>query len=195
MHVGMTMIPEESSFDYNAAETFNTGHVDNMNFGGLYDAQVYAITSVPQGPAVDSIDFTMLHGKSSNLVGSHCDADDAKDEPLAIERMPSTEKSQSPAPIDIPSAEEDIDISDPAFALFNDVPSAPSSSSSCDMAPQDCVFGEIDLEKAFGRVELIVEEDLQQTEDLSSATIERFERLCSRLDVSSARIGFVIGDL
>ena len=194
MYVGMTTIPEENSFNYNTAEYMGTGYTDNMDVGGLYDAQVYAVTSVPEGPAIDSIDFTMLHGKSSNFVGSFSDTEDSKDEPTPIEIMPSSGKLQSPQPINIPEEEDDIDISDPALALFVDQPaSLPSSAPRDDVAPEDRIFGEIELEKAFGRLELIIDDDAaQESEELNSAALERFERLCSRLDASSARIAAIV---
>ena len=182
------MIPEESSFDYPATESANTGYTDNMDFG-LYDAQVYAVTEVPQGPAVDTMLFANLHGKSSNFVGPWPSIDDAKDEPLPIESMPSTVgKMQMPEPIETPSENLDIDASDPAFALFIDQPILSSTAPSSAVAPEDRIFGEIELEKAFGRVELIVEDESNDSAEISSATIERFERLCSRLDAASARI-------
>lgn len=194
MHVGLTMIPEESSFDYNAAGAINTGYNNsNMDFGGLYDAQVYAITSVPQGPAVDSIDFTMLHGKRSNFVNSYSDAENSKNEPAAIESIPAIDKAEMPEPLDVPSEEDDIDVSDPVFALFVDRPSCALLPMACSIAPGDGIFGEIDLEKAFGRVELIVKEDANESTEISLATIERFERLCSRLDAASASIAAITG--
>ena len=187
-NVGLTMISEESSFDYNATESANTGYTDNMDFG-LYDAQVYAVTAVPQGPAVDTMLFANLHGKSSNFVGP-CPSDhDVKDGPLPIESMPPTVgKMDMPEPIQTPSDNLDIDASDPAFALFIDQPISSSTALPCAVAPEDRIFGEIELEKAFGRVELVVEDESNDSREISSATIERFERLCSRLDAASARI-------
>ena len=184
----LTMIPEESSFDYPATESANTGYTDNMDFG-LYDAQVYAVTEVPQGPAVDTMRFANLHGKSSNFVGPCPSVDDIKDEPPTIELMPPTiGKMEMPELIENPSKDLDIDASDPAFALFIDQPISSSTAPLCAVAPEDGIFGEIELEKAFGRVELIVEDESSDSGEVSSATIEKFERLCSRLDAASARI-------
>ena len=184
----LTMIPEESSFDYTTTESANTGYTDNMDFG-LYDAQVYAVTEVPQGPAVDTMRFANLHGKSSNFVGPCPSVDDIKDEPLTIESMPpAVGKMEMPEPIETPIVDLDIEASDPAFALFIDQPIPSSTAPLCAVAPEDRIFGEIELEKAFGRVELIVEDESKDSEEISSATIERFERLCSRLDAASARI-------
>ena len=192
LHVGLTMIPEESSFDYNATG-LNNAYTNNMDFGGLYDAQVYAVTSLPQGPAVDTPEFTMLHGKTSNFVGSYTDADDAKIEPAVFERMPTAEKMEMPEPIELPSQDDDIDTTDPSFALFVDQPSTAPSSMPQTVAPADHIFGDIELDKAFGRVELVVADETENIAEVSSATIERFERLCSRLEMSSSRIAAVTG--
>ena len=191
-HVGMTMIPEENSFQYNAAESVNNGWTGgNTDFRGLYDAQVYAVTEVPQGPAVDSMDFAMLHGKSSNFVGSYSSYG-SKDEPEEIESLPvSAEKVVLPEIVERRVQDLDIDVSDPAFALFVDQPSSKPAA----VDPEDRIFGEIELEKAFGRLELVVAEDPSETQEISSATIEKFERLCSRLDAASSRVAAITSHL
>ncbi len=193
-HVGMTMIPEENAFQFNAAESANNGWTDsNMDFRGLYDAQVYAVTEVPQGPAVDSMSFAMLHGKASNFVGSYSSYG-SKDEPTEIEPMPvSAEKVVMPEIDERRSQDVDIDVSDPAFALFIDQPC--TSSKPAAVEPEDCIFGEIELEKAFGRLELVIAEDPTESQEVSSATIERFERLCSRLDAASSRVAAITSHL
>ena len=187
----MTMIPEESSFQYNAVEPANDGWTNNnVDFRGLYGAQVYAVTEVPQGPAVDSMDFAMLHGKTSNFVGSYSNYG-SKDEPAEIEPMPvSVEKATTPEVIEDRSEEVDMDVSDPAFALYIDQPRT-SSEPAAVVEPEDSIFGEIELEKAFGRLELVVAEDPNESQEVSSATIERFERLCSRIDAASSRVAAI----
>ena len=193
-HVGLTIIPEEPTFEYNATESTNTGYTDNMEFG-LYDAQVYAVTEVPQGPAVDTMKFAMLHGKSSNFVGPYPAIDDAKDAPADIDFMPAApEKVEMPEPIETPPEIVEIDVSDPTFALFVDQPASPTVTT-CTVAPEDQIFGEIELEKAFGRVELTVEEEPSESGEVGSATLERFERLCSKLDAASARVGAITAHL
>ena len=193
-HVGMTLIPDESSFQFNVAAPATNGWTDgNMDLRGLYDAQVYAVTEVPQGPAVDSMSFAMLHGKESNFVGSDSSYG-SKDEPAEIEPMPMpAEKVTAPEVIEPRPQDVDLDFSDPAFALFVDQPSY--SSRPAAMEPEDRIFGEIELEKAFGRLEIVIAEDSRETQEISSATIERFERLCSRLDAASSRIAAITSHL
>lgn len=189
-HVGMTMIPEEHTFQYNAAESTNNGWTDsNMDLRGLYDAQVYAVTEVPRGPAVDSMSFAMLHGKTSNFVGSYSGYG-SKDEPAEIEPLPVLgQKVMAPEVIEHRPQEVDIDVSDPAFALFVEQPGTPMKPAA--VGPEDCIFGEIELEKAFGRLELVIAEDPTEYQEVSSAAIERFERLCSRLDAASSRVAAI----
>lgn len=193
-HVGLTMIPEENNIQYNATESPNNRWTDsNMNFGGLYDAQVYAVTEVPQGPAVDSMSFAMLHGKTSNFVGSYS-SDDSKDEPAELEPMPALpEKVEVPEAIERRRQDADIDVSDPSFALFIDQPC--TSPKSAAIRSEDRIFGEIELEKAFGRLELVIAEDPNESQDISLATIERFERLCWRLDAASKRVAAITSHL
>ncbi|CAF9918773.1 hypothetical protein IMSHALPRED_004410 [Imshaugia aleurites] len=193
-HVGMTVIPEENRFQYNATESANNGWTDsNMDFGGLYDAQVYAVTELPQGPAVDSMSFAMLHGKRSNFVGSYS-SDESKDEPAEMPSMPVlADKVEAHEVIERRPQDVDIDASDPAFALFIDRPC--TSSPPAPMKPEDRIFGDIELEKAFGRLELVVAEDPDDCQEISSATIERFERLCSRLDAASTRVAAITSHL
>lgn len=193
-YVGMTMIPEENTFQYNATESANNRWTaNNMDFGGLYDAQVYAVTEVPQGPAVDSMSFAMLHGKTSNFVGSYS-SDDYKEEPAEIEPLPVVaEKVEVPETIERRPHDVDLDASDPSFALFIDQPC--TSSKPAIVEPEDRIFGEIELEKAFRRLELVIAEDPNESQEISSATIERFERLCSRLDASSTRVAAITSHL
>jgi hypothetical protein len=191
MHVGLTMIPEEPTFDYAARASINTGY-NNMDFGPFYTgSQVYAVTTVPQGPAVDRPNFGTLSGKSSNFVGpSPSSDDDGKDEPTAVDVIPMpVAMSNTPAPIETSSEDATIAVSDAALALFSGS-QPPSFSTSSVVAPEECIFGGIELEKAFGRIELSVDMSSDETAEaeISSTVLERFERLCARCDVLSSRV-------
>lgn len=184
-HVGLTMIPEEPTFNYTSDVPLNTGYTDNIEFGGLYDAQVYAVTTIPQGPAVDTPKFGgMLSGKTSNFVGPCALPEDEKDEQPSVNTMPvATAKSDLPAPIETPVEDASIDVSDAALALFSGS-SSPTRGSDL-VAPEDCIFGDIELDKAFGRIEL---RSAEQSTEVNSVALERFERLCARCDALSARV-------
>ena len=135
----------------------------------------------------------MLHGKTSNFVGSYS-SDDSKEEPAEIEPLPAmAEKVEVPEAIEHRPQDVDIDVSDPSFALFIDRPC--TSSKPAILKPEDRIFGEIELEKAFGRLELVIAEDPNESQEISSATIERFERLCLRLDASSTRVAAITSHL
>lgn len=178
--IGMALMPE-TNFNYPAIDSTNNAWAGNMEFS-LYDAQVFTVTELPQGPAVDEIDTGSLSGKSSNVVGSY-PADESKDEAPAIECMPATAKVEVVSDV-ANSCDVELDESDPAFALFADCPSSSPST----VKPEDDLFGDIELEKAFSRLELVVEDEVNDNSEISPVTMERFQRLCSILEATSERI-------
>lgn len=179
--IGMALVPE-THINYTAFDSTNNAWAGNMDLS-LYNAQVFTVTELPQGPAVDEIDTGILSGKSSNVVGSY-PADDCKDEAPAIERMPATSTVEAVSDAVSSCDDVELDESDPAFALFADCPtSAPSA-----VTRGDELFGDIELEKAFSRLELIVEDEAGDELEMSMVAMSRFQRLCSILDASSERI-------
>lgn len=187
--VGMILMPEPSA-DYTAFDTNNPGWTDNNMDFSLYDAQVFAVTEIPEGPSFDQLNSDILSGKSSNIVGPYAAN---KDEIPVIELMPSL-PSEAENVIEANESNDDIefDESDPAFALFAD---SLSTSQPTPLEPQEQIFGSIGVEKAFGRVELVLEDDLCDDEQVSSATMERFQRLCSIMEAASERISAVTSHL
>lgn len=180
--IGMALLPE-THINYPAFDsTNNAWAAGNMDFS-LYDAQVFTVTELPHGPAVDEIDTGILSGKSSNVVGSY-PADESKDEAPAIERMPATETVEAVSDAVSSCDDVELDESDPAFALFVDCPTSIPSA----VQPGEELFGDIELDKAFSRLEIIVEDEAADALETSTVTMERFERLCSILDASSERI-------
>ena len=181
--IGMALMPE-TNFNYAALQSNNNTWANHMDMS-LYDAQVFAVTELPQGPAVDEqLDTDVLSGKSSNVVGSYS-VEECKDEAPAIESMPAAEKAEDVSKVSSSSDDDvELDESDPAFALFIDCP--PSTVSV--PKPGDELFGGIELEKAFSRLEIVVEDESGEVCEISTATMERFERLCSILEASSDRI-------
>lgn len=183
--IGMALMPE-TNLTYPAFDSTNNAWGNNMDLS-LYNAQVFSVTELPQGPAVDEIDTGILSGKSSNIVSSYLAAE-FKDEAPAIERMPGTEKTEavSEAVSDAVSSWDDVDLdeSDPAFALFADCPPADLFT----LENSDILFGGIELDKAFGRLELVVEDEASGEFEISTVTMEKFERLCSILEASSERV-------
>ena len=190
-HVGMTMIPEHT-IDCTTFDTGNPGWTDNNMDFSLYDAQVFAVAEVPQGPSFDKLQSEILSGKSSNTVGPYA-KDDCKNDVPAIELMPNV-SSTADDPSAVDESDDDVDSEefDPAFALFAD---SPSISQPTPVEPEEQIFGSIGLEKVFGRVELIFEDDLCDDEHVSSSAMERFQRLCSSMEAASERISAVTSHL
>lgn len=202
--IGMAMIPEEPSQPSNTGDSTGYGYQNSNVNTGLYDAQVYAVTSVPD-PAFTPFEPVTLSQKSSESI--HIDT---KDAPAPIERLIPSFAHQAkdiiPAPIETYEDDEgedmiEIDESDPTFALYADHPASSSSSAATEVAPEDCIFGAIPMEKALERLELVIvppytsssssNEDLSDgnaTAEVSVATLERFQLLCCSIESSVVRV-------
>ena len=190
MHVGLAMIPEDP-YELSAAESTN----HNWAIGNVtgFDQQVYAVTSIPDEPIIDT---DSLRGKSTieplSSFGS------TKDEVPEIESIPKLLTENPPTASEPTVAEEDIDFdeSDPAFALYSDQPFTmkPTVSVQPEVDPEDRIFGDIVLEKAFGRLELVVfGHGIEDGEQLDAATIEKFDRIRLRMEDLGANIDAVTG--
>lgn len=192
-HVGMTLIPD-SALDFSTLDLNNNNNTGFItNFDRAYNhAQVFSVVDVPQGPAVDLFDTAVLSGKTSNFVGPCLSSDECKLGAPSIERMPSvheeTEEDQTSAVV---SSDAEFDESDPAFALYMDTPSPAKPTP---VAVPQLLFGDMDAEKVFARIDVFVgTEDIDGT--LSAVAMERFERMCSKLEAAFQRIGNVTSHL
>ena len=189
-YIGMTMIPEHP-VDLNGQDSTNDSWA-NMDFS-LYEASVYAVTSVPEGPSIDQLRSNNVSGKVSDPVLPLPTSSDSKLEPSLPERNPYVRESreQNPELVSL-NADADFDESDPAYALFSDCP-APMEAP---LPPNDePIFGHISLEKAFGRVELLIDDESCNTSEVSSTSVERFQRLCSSLEALSERLSSILPEL
>ncbi|KAL9101445.1 MAG: hypothetical protein Q9163_003295 [Psora crenata] len=179
VRVGLTRIPE-SPYENTGTEAGIPGWGPNESVGNMpYDAQVYALTSLPLEPVIDG---SLFSGKSTieplSSFGS-------KDDGPTIERMP---PGAPTAPLDMlppPGVEEDgeYDDSDPAFALYADRPVASEGrlAWAAEVDGEDGIFGDIAPEKAFGRLELVVPEDSVAAGGVRMAAWEKFQRIESRM--------------
>lgn len=193
----MTLVPD-NSMDFSVFDPANNAWGGNVDFG-FNNAQVFSVTELPEGPPMDSINIGILSGKASNIVGPYS-SDEAKDDAPIIERMPA-----SPPELDTTIASDvicedlELDASNPAFALFVDYPpSAQKSyaSESVSVEPDYRVFGRIDPEKAFARLDLVVHDEDQDSEGVvSSAVMARFERLCSETEAALLRVSVLTAHL
>ena len=183
-YIGMAMIPEHP-IDFNAYDTNANTWGGNMGLG-LYDTQVFAVMSIPEGPAIDELQLANLSGKPTESMYPCATISHSKEEMPLIERMPTLPPVEVRTGTSL-SADEDFDESDPVFTLYTD---SPAPAESIHPRPEQALFGHIELEKAFGRVELILEEQEEDADDatISLARTQIFERLCSSLDEISESI-------
>ena len=184
-HIGMAFIPE-NSMDFSLLNSTHNTWGGNMDFG-FNNAQVFSVVELPQGPAVDSIDIGLLSGKSSNSAGIFSSKYCKNDAPV-IERMPASDTKATRKQYSQESNDSfDFDESDPSFALFADSPA------SVQLDNEYRVFGEIEVEKALACFELVVDSDSE--DHVSTATMDRFERLCSSMDEAFDRVSSITSHL
>ena len=183
-YVGMTMIPEHPT-ELSAFEANTNAWANSMDVS-LYEPQVYAVTSLPDGPTLDQLRPSIRYEKASDSI-LPLPKEQSKMEAPVIERMPQI--TESPESTTAVADEVNFNESDPAFALYLDCPAATVSPLATFDEP---IFGNIELEKVFRRVELIIEDDATKPTEVSSATVERFQHLCSSLDALSERISLAI---
>lgn len=187
--VGMTPMPET----YTSFSTMNTAWADNMD-SGLYDAQVYAVTSMPEGPTLDQLTTDVLSGKSLSFSASFLDGD-AKQTAPAIENPPlrfGAAQSQLSTIEDLTPVDREPNVFDPSFALYDDEP--PSTESS-DSQPENIIFGSIQPEKALDRIELNIVDEGIGGGNVSAATMEKFLRFCAIMEGHSKRVASLTSHL
>ena len=183
-YVAMAAISETTA-DFAGFESTNNAWADGTVDFGRYDAQVFTITDLPQGPAVDQIASEILSGKSKS--SSFDCSDGAKTQPSLLERMPlPTPAKSAPSGSTPPLEDVEFDESDPAYGLFADCPT-PAARPVGDA--EELLFGSIEPEKAFRRLELVVE---NRVDEISASTMETFERICSSLEAASERISALL---
>ncbi|KAL8654543.1 MAG: hypothetical protein Q9226_003397 [Calogaya cf. arnoldii] len=187
--VGVTLLPE-SYINFNAG---NTMWNHDTEFG-LYDAQVYALTSMPLGPAVDNLDESSLSGKPSDLsicfasVGPKHDAPNIE-HPFAPCHEP---QSQEHCVGNLNGNPLQLDETDPVYALYNDEISSPSKSTLSD--PQSIVENSF-LTKSTDHFESTVVDNVRVNDKVDPVAMERFARLCAMLEAASHRVAAVTSHL
>lgn len=176
--IGMALMPDIdfTNIDLNAG--WNTPFDQSYN----PTPTVFAVTEVPQGPAVDA---GVLSGKTSKSMPSFS-SDSSKEQVPVIERIPAAEDLETPSMTSCDDVE--LDESDPAFALFIDAP----SSKAAVVEPFEDFFGGMPLEKAFSRLEVVV---YHSSVDEDTIAMDRLERLCSSMEEAFQRIGSVTSHL
>ena len=199
MHIGLTMIPEESYGVNSTGLTSNTWVPSNTGF----DQQVFAVTSVPDEPILNltalgakrATDDLLPFGSQKNgipLIETYFEKPTV--DLLSPSRIESRTEFQ-----ETNIAENDIlelDESDPAFALYVDRPFQPTSSSLAQqhVDPVGSIFGNVSLEKGFSRIELTVC-DNDADGAMEGVPIMRMARLRATMEALGARIDAVTAHL
>ncbi len=177
LHIGMATIPETqldfSSLNLNGN---NNWAMAGMNGFGFQQPQVFAVLEVPEGPA-DLLDVEALSGKGEeSLLERFAPAENKEDYPVVETPTEATPKAEE-AVVD---ETVEFDVSDPAFALYADIPvrSSPAAAPA-QQEPTESIFGDIAAEKAFARFELVL------SNGADAAVLEqRLNFLCARAERS-----------
>lgn len=200
VQIEMALMPE-TTVDYT---TFDPASMTSTWTGGdfgLYDAQVYAVTSMPEHPAIfEDFDADILAGKSSS---SYCSTmvEDAKFEAPIIEKLGFEPKGNCfSAPDDgDESVDVDGDEEDRTYDLYDD----DEVKEEC-AAPSPVVTERPEQDtrrdgKADGRIELVLRDGSknQEEEDEGESTRAwvRFQRLCAGVEGAARRVEAATGHL
>ncbi|KAB8238412.1 bZIP transcription factor [Aspergillus alliaceus] len=172
--VGMVVVPNQG-LDVAAMGMNNAGWNSGIDIN--YNASVFAVLEVPEPPVLGT---EFLSGKSSG-VGSYIpEIPTAKDDAPLMDRMPGAESTEFSVGVENPNVE--FDESDPAFALFADVPTASRQES------VDDSFMGVESEKSAHAFELVVENE-------SQAIVNRFSYLCHNMEAAFQRVSMVTSHL
>jgi len=185
-YVGITLLPEHT-FDLTAYNTNSNSWAGNVDLGP-FDTQVFSVTSIPEGPALDEFQLANLSGKSPDTTGFHAFTPESKNQAPSIERMPLAVSDEAYVEPIVAFDGDAFDESDPAFDLYSDCPPTNNGGSK----PAQANFGQIGLEKALGRVHLVAEDEEADPSGVSTAAMEKFRSLCSELEELSDRVTAVI---
>ena len=187
--VGMALMPE-TNMDFSSLAPANNWGV-GMDYG--FNAQVFSVTEIPEGPAVD-----LLSGKSQDPVTRFLS--EAKDEAPSVEPMPSIAKAEEKAVRvveECATVDEDVefDESDPAFALFADTPTTVSAPVTPESRYE--IFGSIGLEKAVARFDIVIDDGSNSKNDqaVDATAMTKFLTICSSLDALTDRLGRITSHL
>lgn len=171
----MVMVPNQG-LDVSAMGLNNGGWNSgiDMNYS---NTPIFAVLEVPEPPVIDT---EILSGKGS--LGSLLpETTSNKDEAPVLECPPMAEQPQTTdAGVENPDVE--IDESDPAFALFADLPASVPESS------LDKPFEGVASDKSAPAFELIVENE-------SKAAAQRFAQFCHSMEASFQRVSMFTSHL
>ncbi|KAL8834979.1 MAG: hypothetical protein Q9170_003500 [Blastenia crenularia] len=185
--LGMALMPE-TYYNFNAT---NTAWADNMD-SSLYDAQVYAVTSMPEGPAFDEYGLGLLSGKSSSSIGSFV-SDEAKKDFPTIEHLPLPyEEAKAQMPLLEESTNPCANHSDRSFAHLDD---ASSRSIPASAQLKGTSSDTVSPEKPSIWIDMTMVEEGVKSHDIGAATMSRFLQFCAAMEGPSQRVASVTAHL
>ena len=188
--VGLALLPEP----YINFNTGNTTWAENIEFG-LYDAQVYAVTSMPEGPAVDQFDAVSLSGKPTGLPICFASEVRKQDAPVIEHPLASIYESRSQTYYAEDTDKDDSQLAefDSAYALYDEEVSEPLKSMIS--GPQDILLSSILLEKPADLFEMTIVDDVSNNGVVDGAAVEKFMRFCAIMEDVSQRVASVTSHL
>lgn len=164
LQVGMTLIPE-TPLDLSMLN-INGNYPMTNGFNNFPQPQVFAVMEVPAGPA-NPLNMEALSGKGYESVMDEVAPVEQLKHDLPVVKNDREEKQVEAKPAE---TEEDAAFdSNPAFALFHAVP---TTSATVSQAP----------------ISISEKPHFQLVEVASEATMQRFERMMSRMDAVAERI-------
>jgi hypothetical protein len=189
-HIGMALIPDNtmnlSVLDLNEG---SWGSV-NSTMWTTNQPQVFAVTEVPEGPAVDQFDAMTLSEKPSGLTSAYLSNDSEKADMPHIKHLPVIHEEQEES-FEVNSKVDVVcDDSDPAFILYSDAPTL-SCESTC-MEDHQPLFGDKSLDQVFARLDLV---DASEEEVQNVIAMDRFQRRCESIEASLSRVQDLISHL
>ena len=169
--VGMTFVPE-SQLSYGNFSNQDNSLVDE-NDTSLYDAQIFAVTSIPEGPSVNELTASALSGKPSKESSSLSAPTMEKAQLPNIELMftPSADGESN-----LDSSDLDSDGCDP-FDLYSSKPCTGREATE-----ESTTFSPVGNGKAGSSIRIVTRQSSISEACVDAATMERFEHLCSALD-------------
>ena len=169
--VGMTFVPEPQ-LNYRSFGNQADSWVDE-NDTSLYDAQIFAVTSIPEGPSMNELNISALSGKPSK-------------ESMYFP-APSRQKSQFPEIERMPTSWADgAKISDSFDYHSNDSASldlySSDSCTSTGSSKERTESSQTTNEKPSNFIKLYTRSSSISEACMDAATMEKYEQLCSVLD-------------
>ena len=179
--VGMTLVPEPQ-IHYGDFAGQDESWID-PNDTSLYDAQIFAVTSVPQGPALNESVIGALSGKPSKDWTTSPVSVREKPQLPQIEFTPQYPEGRTKSSY---SPDENTDDST-SFDLY-----ASDSTRHRLALPESTGFAQIRSGKDGNSISLVSRQGTSIQNGVDAATVERFNLLCSALDDLSQSISRAI---